>query len=95
LAAIAPLTMLPVHHHLYDTKLLLLTVPACALLWSGKGSVAWLALAVNLAVFVATGDVSWTVLYRFIDNLHPSARDCRHGHCRPCRPFRFRSFCSS
>ena len=73
LAAIAPLTMLPVHHHLYDTKLLLLTVPACALLWSGKGSVAWLALAVNLAVFVATGDVSWTVLYRFIDNLHPSA----------------------
>lgn len=73
LAAIAPLTMLPVHHHLYDTKLLLLTVPACALLWAEKGSLAWLALAVNLAVFVATGDVSWTVLYRFIDHLNPSA----------------------
>ena len=73
LAAIAPLTMLPVHHHLYDTKLLLLTVPACALLWAEGGCVAWVALAVNLAVFAATGDVSWTVVYRFIDNLHPSA----------------------
>jgi hypothetical protein len=73
LAVIAPLTMLPVHHHLYDTKLLLLTVPACALLQVGNRSIARLALFVNATVFVATGDVSWTVFYHFIDKLHPAA----------------------
>jgi Glycosyltransferase family 87 len=41
LAAVVPLTMLPVYHRLYDAKLLLLTIPACSVLfdrarWKGK-----------------------------------------------------------
>ncbi len=34
LAAIAALSMLPVYHRGYDAKLLLLTVPACSILWA-------------------------------------------------------------
>jgi hypothetical protein len=44
LAAIAPLSMLPVYHHFYDTKLLLLTVPALSLLWTHRDRIAWSAL---------------------------------------------------
>lgn len=69
LAAIAPLTLLPVHHHLYDTKLLLLTVPACAMLWAEGGLTGRLALLVNAAGFVFTGDISWSILYLFINHL--------------------------
>ena len=59
LAAIAALTMLPLYHRQYDTKLLLLTVPACTMLWSEKGIVRWLALLLTVAGFVVTGDLSW------------------------------------
>jgi hypothetical protein len=69
LAAIVPLTLLPVHHHLYDTKLLLLTVPACAMLWAEGGLTGRLALLVNAAGFVLTGDISWSILYHFINHL--------------------------
>jgi hypothetical protein len=75
IAAIAALTMLPVHHHFYDAKLLLLTIPACAMLWAEGGFIGWLALLVNSAGFVLTGDISWTILFRLIDNLHPSTAD--------------------
>jgi hypothetical protein len=44
LAAISALSMLPLYHRQHDTGLLLLTVPACVLLWSEGGPVAWLAL---------------------------------------------------
>ncbi|MGO9636822.1 MAG: glycosyltransferase family 87 protein, partial [Terracidiphilus sp.] len=37
LAGIAALSMLPVYHRPYDAKLLLLTVPACAMLWAEGG----------------------------------------------------------
>jgi hypothetical protein len=70
LAAIAPLSMLPVTHHLYDTKLLLLTVPACAMLWAEGGLIGWFALVVNAAGFVLTGDLSQPILYAFIKHLH-------------------------
>jgi hypothetical protein len=69
MAAIAPLSLLPVYHHLYDAKLLLLTVPACAMLWAEGGTPGRIALVVNLAGFVCTGDVSWTILLRIIVSL--------------------------
>ena len=69
LAAIVPLSLLPVYHHLYDAKLLLLTVPACAVLWAGGGLVGRLALLVNAAAFVLTGDLLWSVFYAFITTL--------------------------
>jgi uncharacterized membrane protein YciS (DUF1049 family) len=69
LAAIASLTMLPVHHHLYDTKLLMLTAPACAMLWAEGGRTGRFALLLTGAGFALTGDVSWTVLFWLVNHL--------------------------
>ncbi len=53
LAAIAPLSMLPVYHRQHDTGLLMLAVPACALLQSRGGrlasAAAWLTAIAALA----------------------------------------------
>jgi hypothetical protein len=61
LAAIAALTMLPVYHRQLDAKLLLLTVPACVMLWAEGGRIGRLALLVNAAGFILTGDFSWAI----------------------------------
>jgi hypothetical protein len=71
LAAIATLSLLPVYHHLYDAKLLLLTVPACGLLWSEGGRLGRFTLLVTMIGFVFTGDVSLTIIFRLIDSLRP------------------------
>ena len=63
--------MLPVYHHLYDAKLLLLTVPACAMLWSEGGPIGRLALLVNAAGLVLTGDLPWAILFGFIGQMRP------------------------
>jgi len=69
LAAIAALSMLPLYHRQQDTKLLLLTVPACAMLWAEGGPTGWLALLVNSAAFVLTGDLPWAILLGFIGHM--------------------------
>ncbi len=74
LAAIASLSMLPVYHRVYDTKLLLLTVPACAILWSQGGRIGKLALVVNATAFALTGDLVGAVLLAFWGNLHTATR---------------------
>ena len=70
LAAIAALSMLPVYHRQYDAKLLLLTVPACAILWAEGGRIGRLALAVTAAGFVLTGDIPWAIFFSVISKLH-------------------------
>ena len=70
LAAIAALSMLPVYHRQYDTKLLLLTVPACAMLWAEGGLIGRIALFVNTAGFVLSGDLWWLLLSAFVNSLH-------------------------
>jgi hypothetical protein len=62
LAAVVPLSMLFLYHRRYDARLLLLAVPACAMLWRQGGAIAGWVLALNLAVIVATGDFFWIVL---------------------------------
>lgn len=57
LAAAAILTMLPVYHRVHDTKLLLLTIPACAILWAGGGARRWVALALTTAAIFVTSDI--------------------------------------
>jgi hypothetical protein len=57
LAAIATLTMLVSYHRQHDAKLLLLTVPACALLSAEGGLMGWFALVTNITAFVITGDI--------------------------------------
>jgi hypothetical protein len=70
LASIAALSLLPVYHHFYDAKILLLAVPACAMLWAEGGLIGWLALLVTTAGFVLTGDATVAILFRMINNLH-------------------------
>jgi len=72
LAAISALTMLPVYHRQYDAKLLLLSVPACAMLWAEGGLVRWVAALLNSAAFVVTGDLSTAFYLHLVTNLHPS-----------------------
>jgi hypothetical protein len=73
LAAIATLSMLPVYHRQYDAKLLLLTVPACAMLWVEGGLIGWLALLVTSAGFVLTADLPQATLLVLVDKLHLGA----------------------
>jgi hypothetical protein len=64
LASIVPLTMLPVYHRTYDARLLLLAVPACAMLWEKVGAAKWSALLLTIAGIVLTGDWFWIVFFQ-------------------------------
>jgi hypothetical protein len=77
LAAIAPLSLLPVYHRSYDAKLLLLTVPACAMLWVEGGPIAWIALLINASGFVLTGDLTWAIILGIINHLSLSTTPLR------------------
>jgi uncharacterized membrane protein (UPF0136 family) len=70
LATIAALSMLPVYHRQIDAMLLILTVPACVLLWAEGGLVGRLAMLVNAVGFVVIGDLPWAILLGFINHLH-------------------------
>ena len=70
LAAIVPLTMLITYHRCYDAKLLLLTVPACAMLWAEGGPARWIALLVNTAGIVFTSDIPLEMINIAVGNRH-------------------------
>lgn len=69
LASMSALSMLPVYHRMPDTKLLLLTIPACALLYAEGGVVARLALIVNGLGLLFTSDVFWAIFLAFFSSL--------------------------
>jgi hypothetical protein len=69
LAAIVPLTLLITYHRPWDAKLLLLTIPACAMLWAEGGPIGWLALLVNTAAVICTGDIPLAILSILTRNL--------------------------
>jgi hypothetical protein len=69
LAPIVPLAMLPTYHRVYDAKLLLLAIPACAILWEEGGSIRWVALAVTTAGILSTGDIPLVVFVEFTKTL--------------------------
>jgi hypothetical protein len=73
LAAIAALSVLPVYHRLHDAKLLLLTIPACALLWAEGGAIRWVACVMNTAAIVFTADIPSTLLLGLPYLLHGHA----------------------
>jgi hypothetical protein len=70
LAAISAFSMLPVYHRQYDAKLLLLTVPACAMLWAKRDCIGRLALLVSAAGLVVTGDLPWVIFLILNKSLH-------------------------
>ena len=69
LAPIAALSMLPVYHRLYDAKVLLLAIPACAMLWVRGGAIAWIAFLLNGAAILLTGGFPWAIFFSLIKHL--------------------------
>lgn len=70
LAAIAALSMLPVYHRQHDAKLLLLTIPACAILWAEGGKIGRLALLITTFGIVLTADIPLALLSIIANSLH-------------------------
>ena len=64
LAALTPLSLLPVYHHLYDAKLILLVLPALALLWTRRDRLARTAALLTAASIFFTGDISNWLVHR-------------------------------
>lgn len=64
LASVSAIALLPVYHRTYDARLLLLTLPAAAMLWRQRGWRGWTALGLTLAAFVLTGDLFWICLFQ-------------------------------
>ncbi|HEV2132823.1 MAG TPA: glycosyltransferase 87 family protein [Terracidiphilus sp.] len=54
LATVSALTLLPVYHRPYDAMILLLALPACAILWAARERKRWIALALTLAAILVT-----------------------------------------
>jgi hypothetical protein len=57
LAAVAPLSMLPLYHLQHDAKLLILAIPACALVWAEGGGSGWLAAILTGGAIAVNGDI--------------------------------------
>jgi uncharacterized membrane protein len=70
LAAVVPLAMLVTYHRPWDAKLLMLTVPACAMLWAEGGRIRWVAFLVTAAGIVSTADIPLAILCMLSRNLY-------------------------
>jgi hypothetical protein len=79
LASIAALTMLPIYHRQTDTKLLLLTIPACAKLCEEGGLLGRAAMLITASGFVLTGDFPWVIVLRVISHTHASTSSILGG----------------
>lgn len=64
-AGIAALSMLPSYHRPYDAKLLLLLVPAFAILWAQGGPIRWVVLLLSGSAIAAVGDFPLAILALF------------------------------
>jgi hypothetical protein len=62
LASISALSILPIYHRPNDAKILLLAIPACALLWSGNRRARWAALGLTSAAIIVSSDIPLLVL---------------------------------
>lgn len=70
IAAISALSMVPIYHRQYDAKLIILTVPACALLWQTGSKLGRWALWSTVAVFLLSNDLMWTAIFVLVSALH-------------------------
>jgi hypothetical protein len=70
LAAVVPLTILVTYHRPYDAKILLLSIPACAMLLSVGGWAGRIALLVTTAAIVLTADIPLAILVVLAGKLH-------------------------
>jgi hypothetical protein len=69
LVSVAALSMLVTYHRSYDAKLLLLSIPACAMLWAEGKPVRWIALSLSAAGLLMTGDIPLAIVTQATRNL--------------------------
>jgi hypothetical protein len=62
LAAVVPLALVVTYHRPYDAKLLMLAVPACAMLWTEGRPIRWIALLVTAVGIIFTSDIPLVIL---------------------------------
>jgi hypothetical protein len=72
-AGVSALSMASSFHRPYDAKLLMLMVPAFAMLWNEKGPVRWAALLFTGAAISAIGDLPLALLTLFAQRVPPSS----------------------
>lgn len=66
LASAACFSMLPLYHRQYDSKLILLAVPALAMLAMENKILRWIAGTVTALAFVLNGDIPWIVFQSLV-----------------------------
>jgi hypothetical protein len=69
LAAVVPLTMLVTYHRAYDTRLLMLSVPACSMLFAEGKRTGWLALLFTTLAIFCTGELPYALFKLVTPNL--------------------------
>ncbi len=82
LAAVVPLTMLVTYHRPYDAKLLLLTIPACAMVWAEGRAIRWVALLVSTLRIVITDELPLAVVVILTRKLHMETAGILDGRCK-------------
>jgi hypothetical protein len=70
IASMSALSLLPIYHRQYDTKILLLTIPAIAMLWAQGSPIRRVAALVTAAGIVVTSDIPLALLVFFNKSLH-------------------------
>jgi hypothetical protein len=73
LAAVIPLTLLVTYHRPHDAKLLLLTIPACAMLQSKGGLVSRIAILISAAGVFFSSDILLALLVSTANHFHLTA----------------------
>jgi hypothetical protein len=63
LAAIVPLSLLPIYHRQLDCAMLLLAVPACVILMKQNNPAGRLALPITWTAFILTGAIFWAIFF--------------------------------
>jgi hypothetical protein len=73
LSAVVPLTMLVTYHRPNDAKLLLVTIPACAMLWSRRGAIGRIAFLLTTAALLVTADIPLAFSLALANQFHVNA----------------------
>ena len=88
LATATVLSLLPLYHRPHDAKILLLTIPACAMLWAGGGLTGWMALLFTTGGILATSELPLIAIQVFPVSSRPGIKAARalSSHHPPCTP---------
>ena len=65
-------SLLITYHRPWDAKLVMLAIPACCMLWVGRGRVAGIALAITTAATLFAGEIPLSAFKTISDALHMS-----------------------